>query len=88
MPIVYESTFCKPARGNEKGGVENATKQVVKKFFVPYPDVDSFEELNEFLHKECVPLLEKNGKWKAEKVALRPLPLTKFIFWQAQHPHK
>lgn len=75
---LYDSAFCRPARGNEKGGVENAVKQVVKKFFVPYPDFDSFEELNEFLHKECLKLLEKNGKWEAEKAALRPLPQTRF----------
>jgi len=75
---LYDSTFCRPARGNEKGGVENAAKQVVKKFFVPYPDFDSFEELNEYLHNECVKLLEKNGKWEAEKAALRPLPATRF----------
>lgn len=75
---LYDSTFCRPARGNEKGGVENAAKQVVKKIFVPYPDVDSFEELNEHLHKECVKLLEKNPKWEAEKAALKPLPATKF----------
>jgi transposase len=75
---LYESTFCRPARGNEKGGVENAANIVVKKIFVPYPDVDSFEELNDYLHKECVKLLEKNGKWEAEKEALMPLPQTRF----------
>lgn len=75
---LYDSTFCRPARGNEKGGVENAAKQVVKKFFVPYPDFDSFEELNDYLHKECLKLLEKNPGWEAEKAALRPLPGTRF----------
>lgn len=75
---LYDSTFCRPGKGNEKGGVENAAKQVVKKFFVPYPDVDSFEELNDYLHNECVKLLEQNGKWEAEKAALRPLPQTRF----------
>lgn len=75
---LYESTFCKPARGNEKGGVENAAKQVVKKFFVPYPDFDSFEELNNYLSNECVKLLEKNPNWEDEKAALRPLSMTKF----------
>ena len=75
---LYESTFCKPNKGNEKGGVENAAKQVVKKFFVPYPDFDSFEELNDYLHQECVKLLEKNPNWEAERAALRPLPITRF----------
>lgn len=75
---LYESSFCRPARGNEKGGVENAGKEAVRKFFVPYPDVDSFDELNEYLHAECLKLLSKNPKWEAEKAALRPLPKVRF----------
>jgi transposase len=75
---LYDSTFCRPARGNEKGGVENAAKEAVRRFFVPYPDVDSFEELNQYLHDECLKLLEKNPKWEAEKAALRPLPAVRF----------
>ncbi|MCX7843736.1 MAG: IS21 family transposase [Clostridia bacterium] len=75
---LYESTFCRPAKGNEKGGVENAGKEAVRKFFVPYPEVDSFEELNQYLHNECIKLLEKNQKWEAEKAALRPLPTVRF----------
>lgn len=75
---LYDSAFCRPARGNEKGGVENAAKDVVRKFFVPYPEADSFEELNKYLHNECVRLLEKNNKWQAELSALRPLPQKRF----------
>jgi len=75
---LYESSFCRPGRGNEKGGVENAGKEAVRKFFVPYPDVSSFEELNEYLHLGCVKLLEQNSKWEAEKAALRPLPKVRF----------
>ena len=75
---LYESTFCRPARGNEKGGVENAGKEAVRKFFVPYPDVDSFDELNQYLHNECLKLLEANPKWEDEKAALRPLPAIRF----------
>jgi transposase len=75
---LYESSFCRPAHGNEKGGVENAGKEAVRKFFVPYPDVESFDELNEYLHKECLKLLAENPKWEAEKAALRPLPKVRF----------
>ena len=75
---LYESTFCRPDHGNEKGGVENAGKEAVRRFFVPYPDVDSFDELNQYWHKECLKLLVKNPKWKAEKAALRPLPSRRF----------
>lgn len=75
---LYDSSFCRPAKGNEKGGVENAGREAIRKFFVPYPDVDSFEELNQYLHNECAKLLEKNQKWEAEKAALRPLPAMRF----------
>jgi len=50
----------------------------VRRFFVPYPEVDSFEELNEYLHNECIKLLESNPKWEAERAALRPLPAVRF----------
>lgn len=75
---LYESSFCRPGRGNEKGGVENAGKEAVRKFFVPYPDVGSFEELNEYLHLACTKLIEQNPRWEAEKAALRPLPNARF----------
>jgi len=42
------------------------------------PEVDSFEELNEYLHNECIKLLESNPKWEAERAALRPLPAVRF----------
>jgi len=75
---LYDSTFCRPAKGNDKGGVENAGKEVVKRLFVPYLEVDPFEELNQYLHNECVKLLGKNPEWEAEKSALRPLPAVRF----------
>lgn len=71
---LYQANFCRPGKGNEKGGVENAGKEVIRKFFVPYPDVSSFEELNLYLHEKCVELLNKNPKWEAEKKALRQSP--------------
>jgi transposase len=75
---LYESSFCRPAKGSDKGGVENAGKEAVRRFFVPYPEIDSFEELNEYLHNECIKLLESNPKWEAERAALRPLPAVRF----------
>jgi len=74
---LYESSFCGGKR-SDKGGVENAGKEAVRRFFVPYPEVDSFEELNEYLHNECIKLLESNPKWEAERAALRPLPAVRF----------
>jgi transposase len=75
---LYNANFCKPAKGSEKGGVESAVKYIQQNYFVPYPDVSSFEELNEHLLKCCMKDLDKNPKWEAEKKALRPLPSVQF----------
>lgn len=75
---LYQANFCRPRRGNEKGGVEKAGQEARRRLFVPYPDVDSFEELNQQLHERCVELLDKNPRWEAELKALRPLPAEPF----------
>lgn len=75
---LFNALFCRVGKGNDKGGVESAGKEVVRKFFVPYPEVDSFEELNEYLHNEFIKLLNNNPKWEAEKAALKPLPQMRF----------
>lgn len=75
---LYQANFCRPRKGNEKGGVEKAGQEAVRRLMVPYPDVESFEELNNYLHEKCVALLEKNPRWEAELKALRPLPAVPF----------
>ena len=46
---LYEPQFCNPARGNEKGRVENKILFIKRNFFTPLPRADSLEELNERL---------------------------------------
>ena len=46
--------FCNPAKGNEKGLVENLVGFSRRNFFVPVPNVKSMKELNELLLKECL----------------------------------
>lgn len=75
---LFNANFCRPARGNEKGGVEGTIQYIQQNFFTPYPEVSSFGELNQYLHEKCVKELSKNLKWEAEKKALRPLPRTAF----------
>ena len=75
---LYQAQFCRPAKGNEKGGVEKAGQQAVKQLFVPYPEVESFEELNDYLHEKCIAQLAQNTRWQDELQALRPLPATPF----------
>jgi transposase len=75
---LYQANFCRPRRGNEKGGVEKAGQEAVRRFFVPYPEVDSFEELNQYLHERCTEQLAKNPRWEAEMKSLKPLPAVPF----------
>jgi len=75
---LYQSEYCRPGKGNEKGGVEKAGQQALKQLFVPYPDVESFSELNQYLHDKCVAMLAKNPRWEEELKTLKPLPNTQF----------
>ncbi|MBI4480379.1 MAG: IS21 family transposase [Acidobacteria bacterium] len=49
----FETEFCNPARGNEKGGVEGEVGYFRRNHLVPVPSVDSLEELNEYLREAC-----------------------------------
>lgn len=48
---LFDSRFCNPARGNEKGRVENMVKFVQRNLFTPIPQVDSLAELNALLRE-------------------------------------
>lgn len=45
----FESEFCTPGQGHEKGGVEGENGYFRRNHLVPLPKVRSWEELNEFL---------------------------------------
>jgi transposase len=49
----FESSFCNPARGNEKGGVEEEAGYYRRNHLVPLPAVRDWAELNEHLLKSC-----------------------------------
>lgn len=42
----FKARFCRPAKGNEKGSVENAVGFLRRNVFVPLVSADSIEELN------------------------------------------
>ncbi len=50
---LFESRFCTPAQGHEKGGVESGVGYARRNFLVPPPEVDSFETLNAQLLAAC-----------------------------------
>ena len=80
---LFESHFCTPGQGHEKGGVEHSVGFSRRNFLVPIPDVASFEALNIFLLSECLrddqrrvarqPTTIKEA-WEQELPHLRPLP--------------
>lgn len=46
---LYKTDFCNPARGNEKGRIENLIGFIRENFFVPIPKFATLEELNDRL---------------------------------------
>jgi transposase len=80
---LFDSHFCTPGAGHEKGQVEHSVGFNRRNFLVPPPEVSSFEELNAYLLQKC---LEDDARtvsgqpeaigqmWQQEKSFLRPLP--------------
>jgi len=80
---LFDSHFCTPGAGNEKGQVEHSVGFNRRNFLVPLPEVSSYEELNAYLLQKC---LEDDARtvsgqpasigqmWQEEKPFLRPLP--------------
>ena len=50
---LFESNYCNPAQGHEKGGVENDVGYVQRNFMTPLLEVSSYEDLNARLWKAC-----------------------------------
>jgi transposase len=72
---LFDSLFCRPGEGHEKGAVENLVGYVRRNALVPVPDFPSWDALNAHLlawsEQECQRLGER---WQQECAALRPLP--------------
>lgn len=68
---LFDSRFCSPARGNEKGRVENMVKFVQRNLFTPIPQVDSLAELNALLRKRCAAYLNHTQARQTETVGER-----------------
>lgn len=81
--FLYESVFCTPGRGNQKGGVESDVGTTRRDFLVPIPRVNSFEELNAHLQQKCVEEMKRRvdrqpltigEAFEIEHPLLMPLP--------------
>ncbi len=49
----FQSEFCNPARGNEKGGVEGEGGYFRRNHWVPLPEARDLDELNAYLEQCC-----------------------------------
>jgi len=84
---LFESRFCSPGKGNEKGRVEDGVGYVQRNFLVPKLEVSSFQELNERLLAACRADDQRRidrqphtiaEAWAEERPHLRPLPARPF----------
>jgi len=80
---LFESNYCTPGMGHQKGGVEQEVGYVRRNFLVPLPQVSSYEALNEYLLAECLKNDQRQVEgqsgtiyeaWQQEVGLLRPLP--------------
>jgi len=77
---LFDSQFCRPAQGHEKGAVENLVGYVRRNALVPVPALRSWDELNQHLLGWCERERTRAGeRWAREQAGLRPLPATVFV---------
>jgi transposase len=84
---LFESRFCTPAQGHEKGGVESGVGYARRNFLVPLPEVTNFEALNAHLRAACEQDTQRTvarqaqtmaEMWAHEQPQLRPRPAKDF----------
>ncbi len=75
---LFESRFCTPGQGHEKGRVEEGVGYARRNFMVPLPRVDSFEELNAHLVAACL----ADDQRRVDRQ-----PMTIGEAWQKERPH-
>jgi transposase len=85
--FLFTHRFCRVARGNEKGHVENLLGYARRNVLVPVPAFASFTELNAHLKERCLADLHRRLRGKRQtkeelladdRAALLPLPENEF----------
>lgn len=93
---LFGTRFTTPGNAHEKGLVENLVGYARRNFFVPLPEVEDFDELNEYLFKKCEKEDERHlprcretvgCMWEKEKEKLLPLPKRPYLCC-SYHPVK
>lgn len=68
----FESIFCNPGAGNEKGSVENSVGYCRKSYLAGLPQYESYSEMNGFLTNNCLEKIASANHYRTE-VPLREL---------------
>ena len=72
---LFDSIFCQPGKGNQKGSVENLVGYARRNAMVPLPEVKDLDQLNEILLSWCEKERDRlKESWEKEQTGLRPLP--------------
>lgn len=81
---LFDSRFCQPAKGNEKGRIENMVKFTERNLFTPVPRVTNLKELNALLRERCLAYRKRTQarqtqtvgeRLEEERPLLLPLPV-------------
>jgi len=75
---LFESRYCTPGKGHEKGGVESDVGYAQRNFFSPMLAVNSFDELNTNLRQACMQDVQRRIRGKKELVS---------ELWEVEKPH-
>jgi transposase len=85
---LFKAEFCNVRSGNEKGRIEGTVGYIRRNALVPKPEVQSLEELNEYLSEWCLQEADRRmvpysketvlAMWEKEKQQLHPLPENRF----------
>ena len=84
---LFASNFGRPAKGNDKGKVENLIGTARRNFMVPIPQAASWQQLNEYLEAQCRARRQRRLRGQAKTIgerferdreAMLPLPGSPF----------
>jgi len=91
---LFESHFCTPGQGHEKGGVEHGVGYARRNFMTPLLRAGSYDDLNEQLRQACLRDDQRRvarqaqtitDMWRKEQPYLRPLPAQAYDCCQEMH---
>jgi transposase len=80
----FESEYCNPASGNEKGGVEGELGRFRRNWLVPVPEAADLIELNQWLLKGCAANRERTISGHAETIGEARLRERPFLLPMAE----